>query len=307
MVESHDFLDQEYFEVVQASDERDHYRQAAASRLGLKPRDGMVILVPGDGAFEHRTGEWLDGIFVPFGIGLAAFLLILSWPSYDVGELKKQRRGEMPKGELLAGLNEFFIPRNDYFAAPIILDAIILAFLVVTFSGVHPVSPSAGDLLEWGANRRAETTGGQWWRLVTSMFLHGGVMHLFLNMYGLLLAAIFVEPIYGRIKFFVIYFLSGVSGSLASIWWYENTVSVGASGAIFGLFGAIFSLALMGKLRLQDLMWLWFFIGINLLFGLTGGIDNAAHLGGLIAGTLTGALLQIIAKPNTDDAISSKD
>lgn len=307
MAESHDFSSQEYFEVVQASDDRDHYRQAAASRLGSNPGDGVVILVPGDGAFENRTRDWLDWILASFGIGFAAFLLIIAWPSCDARELKKQRQGEMPKGELLDGLAEFFVPRNDYFAAPIILDAIILTFLIVTFSGVHPVSPSAGDLLEWGANRRAETAGGQWWRLLTSMFLHGGVMHLFLNMYGLLLAAIFVEPVYGRTKFFVIYFFAGVSGSLASIWWYENTVSVGASGAIFGLFGAIFSLALMGRMRWQDLAWLWVFVGINLLLGLSGGIDNAAHLGGLIAGVLAGVLLQIFTQSRTDGVISSKD
>jgi rhomboid protease GluP len=197
---------------------------------------------------------------------------------------------------LVDGFKEFFIPRNDYFAAPILLDAIIIVYLVQVFSGVHPIYPTGGELLEWGANRRSETAGGEWWRLVTSMFLHGGLMHLMLNAFGLLLAAVFIEPIYGRIKLFVIYFVAGIGGSLASIWWYENTVSVGASGAIFGLFGAIFSLAAMGVMRFGDLTWLWIYLGINLLFGLTGGIDNAAHIGGFVSGALIGLLLQLFTR-----------
>ncbi|MDJ0711045.1 MAG: rhomboid family intramembrane serine protease [Woeseiaceae bacterium] len=296
MVENHDFSDQMYFEVVQASVERDFYRRAVESRTGVSQEEGVVILVPGEGAFQHRTGERFDWIFLSSGIGIVVFLAFLFWPTYDVRELKRQRRGETPQGELLAGFKEFFVPRNDYFAAPILLDAIILVWLVQIITGVHPIYPDGRELLEWGANRRAETAGGEWWRLVTSMFLHGGFMHLMLNMYGLLLAAMFVEPIYGRVKLFVIFFVSGICGSLASIWWYENSISVGASGAIFGLFGAVFALAAMRVMRFQDLNWLWFFIGINLLFGLTGGIDNAAHLGGLFSGAIIGVLIQLVTK-----------
>lgn len=295
-VENYDFRDQEYFEVVPASDDRDNYRKAAESRSGVSWENDTVILVPGEGTFANRTGEKFDWIFLSSGIGSAVFLLFLIWPTYDRRELQRQRRGEMPEGNFVDGFREFFIPRNDYFAAPILLDAIIIVYLVQIFSGIHPIHPTGGELLEWGANRRSETAGGEWWRLVTSMFLHGGLMHLMLNAFGLLLAAIFVEPIYGRIKLFVIYFFAGIGGSLASIWWYENTISVGASGAVFGLFGAIFSLAAMGVMRFSDLTWLWIYLGINLLFGLTGGIDNAAHIGGFISGALIGLLLQLFTK-----------
>ena len=296
MVESYDFHGQEYLEVLPASDDRDNFRVAVQSSPSAGREKDTVILVPGEGTFPNRTGETFDWIFLSSGIGFAAFVLFLIWPTYDRRELARQKRGEMPDGNLVEGLKEFFIPRNDYFAAPILLDAIIIVYLVQIFSGIDPIHPTGGELLEWGANRRSETVGGEWWRLVTSMFLHGGLMHLVLNAYGLLLAAVFVEPSYGRIKFFVIYLLAGVGGSLASIWWHEDAVSVGASGAIFGLFGAIFSLAAMGVMRFGDLTWLWVFLAINLLFGLTGGIDNAAHIGGLISGALIGLLLQLSRK-----------
>ncbi len=99
----------------------------------------------------------------------------------------------------------------------------------------------------------------------------------------------------------LIYFVSGIAGSLASIWWYENTISIGASGAIFGLFGAIFALALKGVLDMKALFSMWVFVGISLLFGVTGGIDNAAHIGGLLAGVVMGLLLGVVIRLQRPD------
>lgn len=293
ILQQHDFKRQEYFEVVQPSDDRDHYRRAVEEGADIGREDGAVILVPGDGAFQHRTGDQLGWILLSSAGGFVVFLLFLMWPGYDVQELERQRGGRMPKADPTSGFMEFFIPRNDFFAAPILLNTIILVYLVMILSGVHPLYPKGLELLEWGANRRAETTGGEWWRLLSSMFLHGGPMHLAMNVFGLLLAAVFVEPIYGRWKLFVIYFVAGICGSLASIWWYENTISAGASGAIFGLFGAVFALACMRVLDFRSLSWLWMYIAVGLLFGLTGGVDNAAHLGGLVSGMIVGALLKL--------------
>ena len=295
-VAAHNFNDQDYLEVVQASNDRDNFRKAVQHRTGVSWEENTVVLIAAEDTFAERTRGGIGEVFLSCAIGFAAFLLLLLWPRYDPQELERQRRGEMPKGEISGDFKELFIPRNEFFAAPILLDAIILVYLIQLFSGVHPVYPTPAELLEWGANRRSETMGGEWWRLITNLFLHGGIIHLLLNAVGLLLAAVFVEPVYGRWKLFFIYFASGICGSLASIWWYENTVSVGASGAIFGLFGAISALAVMGVLSFRDLAWLWVYVGLNLLFGLAGGIDNAAHLGGLIAGLLLGVLLQWSAR-----------
>ena len=132
------------------------------------------------------------------------------------------------------------------------------------------------------------------------MFVHGGIMHLFLNIYGLVIAAIFVEPIFKRVKYFLLYFISGICGSLASIFWYENTVSVGASGAIFGLYGAILGLLLTSAYPPNEkkgiLLFVGPYIGINLLYGMLGGIDNAAHIGGLVSGAIFGVILFTLNK-----------
>ena len=120
-------------------------------------------------------------------------------------------------------------------------------------------------------------------------------MHLLLNIYGLVVAAIFIEPKLGRKNYFILYILSGLCGSLASIWWYPNTISVGASGAIFGLYGAILGLLLTNAFPKDGKKGIFLMIGvyvfINLLWGLTGGIDNAAHIGGLLSGAILGIIL----------------
>ena len=93
----------------------------------------------------------------------------------------------------------------------------------------------------------------------------------------------------------ILYVISGIFGSLASIWWYSNTVSVGASGAIFGLYGAILGLLLTDAFpkggKKGMFITIGIYVGINLLFGLTGGIDNAGHIGGLLSGGLLGIIL----------------
>ncbi len=189
----------------------------------------------------------------------------------------------------------YLIPKDDHFATSIVLDLTILVFVAMLFSGIHPISPSGSELLEWGANRRFETTNGAWWRLFTSMFVHGGIMHLILNISGLVIAAVFIEPKLGRTNYFILYILSGLFGSLASIYWYTNTISVGASGAIFGLYGAILSLVLTNAYSPTEkkgtLIIIGIYAGINLLWGLKGGVDNAAHIGGLLSGAVVGIIL----------------
>jgi membrane associated rhomboid family serine protease len=165
----------------------------------------------------------------------------------------------------------------------------------MVFAGLGFMSFHGADLLDWGANFRPSTTNGEWWRLVSSIFLHGGIIHLFANMVGLLFVGIWLEPVLGRTKYLSAYLLTGICASCASLWWYDATVSVGASGAIFGLYGLFLALLLtrvfpadFGKAFLTSTL---IFIGYNLLMGFSGGIDNAAHIGGLLSGFLIGLIL----------------
>lgn len=139
---------------------------------------------------------------------------------------------------------------------------------------------------------------GQLWRLVTTLFLHGGLMHAVFNLMALLQLGMATEAIYGRHRFIVIFLMAGLSGDLAGwLWNGPGVASVGASGAIFGLLGALFVFTRLhgGPRAAQfgELVRRWIVIGIlfgvmaNGLGGMAGGgvrIDNAAHIGGLVGG-----------------------
>ena len=152
-------------------------------------------------------------------------------------------------------------------------------------------------LVAFGAKMNALINDGEWWRLVTPMFLHIGIIHLAVNCYSLYNVGPLLERFVGSPRFSVIYLVAGVCGSLASYWFSPLTISAGASGAIFGLVGALavffflhrklFGAAanrILGNIALVALL--------NLGFGAAAsGIDNFAHVGGLLGGLALGALL----------------
>lgn len=174
----------------------------------------------------------------------------------------------------------------------------LLLIAIVAVFGLQIWGETSGtDLVALGANERAAVLAGEPWRLLTSMFLHGGLLHLALNAWGLYQLGTLFESWLGSTRMLLTYFVAGIAGSLASIAWTQ-VPSVGASGAIFGLLGALIAFLLrrhgqlssQGKSILSQLV-MW--AVINVFFGLQSpGIDNAAHLGGCAAGFLVGLTLR---------------
>ena len=149
-------------------------------------------------------------------------------------------------------------------------------------------------LLDFGAIHAPYVSAGEYWRLLTSIFLHAGLMHLLFNSIGLLLFGRIVERLYGHVGFAVIYLLAGVGGGIASFVLNPITVGAGASGAIFGIVGAFaaFFFArrhVLGDTARQTLSGVGVLLAINLAFGfMFPQVDNWAHLGGLVVGSLVG-------------------
>jgi rhomboid protease GluP len=196
------------------------------------------------------------------------------------------------KKEKVSGLFSLITPTEGYFVTPIIVILNILVFAAMAISGVHLLMPSNESLLLWGANFRPVTIEGEWWRLFTSTFLHIGIFHLLMNMYALVYIGLLLEPYLGKARFLSAYLIAGISGSVASIFWNDLTISAGASGAIFGMYG-VFVALLTTKLieksaRKSLLISIGVFVFYNLANGLKGGIDNAAHIGGLLSGLVVG-------------------
>ncbi len=185
-----------------------------------------------------------------------------------------------------------FIPTRGYFVTPILLNLNLLIFIVMIGTGVNILQPDTDSLLAWGANFRPLTLAGQAWRLLTSCFLHIGILHLLFNMYALVYIGLLLELRLGRARFLAAYLLTGIAGSIASVYWNELIISAGASGAIFGMYGVFLALLTTNLIektaRKNFLASIVVFVGYNLVAGLRGEIDNAAHIGGLISGMAAG-------------------
>jgi rhomboid protease GluP len=285
-----------YLERLANSTDLDNYKEAIKTSSRHNGQEPIVLKAINE-PFEARLGDRFKWIFFSFGIGNLIWLIFLFFPSINISKLRTyQKIGRLPSEKSdLAEILELMIPRSDFFVTPIIANINILIYLVMTICGYGFMSFKGKDLLTWGANYRPLVLEGDWWRLLTSTFLHGGIMHILANMYGLVFVGLFLEPVLGRTRYFIVYILTGILASISSIWWYKATVSVGASGAIFGLYGVFLSLLLTNifprEMKGGFLLSTSVFIGFNLIMGFTGGIDNAAHIGGLISGLIIGFLL----------------
>ncbi|MBS1566772.1 MAG: rhomboid family intramembrane serine protease [Bacteroidetes bacterium] len=192
-----------------------------------------------------------------------------------------------------------FIPKEGFFATPIIIELNILVFIAMVIAGVSFIAPDTIDILKWGGNFKPYVMAGQWWRLFSSMFVHFGILHLAFNMYALFYIGVYLEPLLGRTKFIVSYLAVGLFSSLVSTWWHgSGAVSAGASGAIFGLYGIFLALLttniVENEARKSLLQSIIVFIAYNLFFGFTSKlVDNSAHIGGLLSGFIIGYILYL--------------
>ncbi|WP_138415787.1 rhomboid family intramembrane serine protease [Aquibacillus sediminis] len=173
----------------------------------------------------------------------------------------------------------------------------ILFFLFIEAKGG---STSTLTLITYGAKYNPAILDGEWWRIISSMFIHIGILHLFMNMLALYFVGSAVEKIYGSGRFTFIYVGAGIMGGLASFAWNPQ-IAAGASGAIFGLLGALLFFGVNYKrVFFQTMGWnLIIVILLNIVFGVTvPQIDNGAHMGGLIGGFVAAAIVFFPSKRN---------
>ncbi len=173
----------------------------------------------------------------------------------------------------------------------------VFIWLLTRAAGAVDDSNDTETLLRFGAMFGPNIVQGEYWRLFTAMFLHAGITHLAFNSFGLLIFGFQVERFFGHARFAAVYVLAGLAGSAASFMFTSGGVAVGASGAIFGILGALVAFFvnhkdMLGEMGRQTLTGLLVLAGINLVVGLsTPGIDNFAHVGGFGAGFALGMAL----------------
>jgi rhomboid protease GluP len=208
-------------------------------------------------------------------------------------------------GQLLRQLGKgLFWPSLPYVAVPLLIDFTVLVWLAMVISGISATDPTGRELAAWGSNVSSLTLHGQPWRLLTSLFVHGGATHLLLNMISLWLLGLMLEQRVGTWRVLAVYLASGLAASLATVWYHTAGInSTGASGAIFGLYGFMLVLLLSKKMVLDKfdrramLGLVIYLILSNLISGLNGNIDNIAHLGGLLMGLLIAGPVAVFTMP----------
>ncbi|MGX8219426.1 rhomboid family intramembrane serine protease [Psychrobacter celer] len=179
----------------------------------------------------------------------------------------------------------------------LLLISFIGLFLLQVLTGVDANNPSTEDLLKWGANALPFTMTDDPWRLLSSAFLHIGLMHLLFNGFAMYFFGQVAEPMFGSAKFLALFLLAAIGGNLLNnyVTWQgildgtgQPSISAGASGGIMGigtalLIAALFKISVNGLvLNLKSLI---FIMGINLVYGFAvPGIDNAGHIGGAVTG-----------------------
>lgn len=186
---------------------------------------------------------------------------------------------------------------RDYPATTALTAINIAVFAWMVATGGSIMGFSGADLVRAGGNYGPLTLGGQYWRLITTGFVHGNLMHIAFNMWCLWSLGQLSEKLFGSWITTAVYLLTGVGGALLSIFMHPERLEIGASGAIFGIAGAVLSGVKFGNVSLSS--WqkrsitssLIFFAGFNLFIGLAPGIDNWCHLGGLITGLIFGVPL----------------
>jgi rhomboid protease GluP len=185
----------------------------------------------------------------------------------------------------------------------------VAVFLGMALAGSTIMDFSGQETIRWGANWGPLTLNGEWWRLLTCVFVHGGIIHIAFNMWCLWNLGELAESLYGRWTYGAIYVLCGVGASLGSLVWHPLTPSVGASGAIFGLAGALIAAFKLGEFSVPraalqgTLRSLGVFVFYNLVFGaVIGTTDNAAHIGGLVTGLIVGGLIALMAPQHNQES-----
>ena len=290
-----------YFERLTNNKNRAGFESAVHENSAYAKVRLPIILLGAKTPFEARNGHKLWWTLGAFAAGPVVWFLMLMVPKLDKTYLSRAAQARRVKVRLQ-------LESAIYREIPITISIAainILVFLAMVCSGLGVTSFDTHALLAWGANYFPFVEQGQWFRLITSMFVHAGLMHLAVNLYGLLLAGVLLEPLLGKARFVFLYLAAGITGSFFSILFHPSTMSVGASGAIFGLYGALITTMILQNRGQKNraappILNFLIYVGANLLIGsLSRGVDNAAHIGGLFCGMSLSAVFAITARDHT--------
>lgn len=172
----------------------------------------------------------------------------------------------------------------------------LVFFLLISIFGGKLMAPDAGTLVAWGGNVDSLSLGAQPWRLLSSIFIHNGLLHFLVATAVLILVGLQLERRTGTVIFLLVFFVSGLTAAFWSAVWHNNLISVGSNGAIWGMIGALFSLFALGSFPKRRMIYVASvaipFLLIDLFNVMGNGADLWLNLGGFLSGLLWGVVLR---------------
>lgn len=277
-----------------SDDYRSMLRAVEMSRA--KAVSEAVILIPEESPFQKSDAglQWALGSLA-FALALVTLVAFASpeIPEKQIGVFIARAKLSLRERFDLQQLATAF-PKMPGVTTYVLIGVNCAFFIITLAAGVNPITPSPYELFEFGgATIRDVVDEGEWWRIFTSMFLHGSAFHLATNMFILFLTGWLAEGVINPGKYLFVYLASGIGAFLlASCFLDSGTVLVGASGAIFGIMGVLLAIYVRNPKKHTDFLWIFLcFGGMNLLYGLLPGISNSGHIGGLATGFVLGLFL----------------
>ncbi len=293
------FNDIKYFKRLDKDYDWECYREAIKYANKPLKTNEIVILLPETIPYHPYRGYihfWAIGVWLIVNF---IWLLISIFPKVIVERAERFEKEKTTLFTLVSNLKKdfkYFIPRENYFATPILLNMNILVFLLMLLYGVNPFNSATGDLILWGANNKNLVSSGQVWRLITYQFVHKDIMHLFMNTVTFMIGAGYLESIIGSKKLFFLYLIGGVVAGIVSILWNGNIVSVGASASVYAIWGTTLTLSFTSMTDEDEgfayfaIFVICFGLGFVLSFAMES-IDNAGHVSGLFSGIIIGLII----------------
>lgn len=269
------FSKEKKFEKLFESDEKETFDKL----IGNKDKSALILK-----PVSHKpknANSFLYLYFKILGAGLLIMLFSLIFVPYKKVEYKKK------DDEFLSFLN-FLTPKKGNCFLPVIINLNIIYYLVLGLLQVNIFYPKTEDLILYGAISNEKIVQGEIWRFLSGMFMHGSLPHIVYNMFTLFLAGIFGKEIFGEKRLAVIYFSSGFLSTATTLYFHPNYVGLGASGAIFGIIGALFGAGLINGFK-ENRFVIFITSGyllLNVLFGFVTNSDNIAHISGFLVGAL---------------------
>ncbi|MCD8044253.1 MAG: rhomboid family intramembrane serine protease [Tannerellaceae bacterium] len=283
------FPNYKYLEVVNYSDDRDFYLSAIRDRFDVNTND-VVILEARNEVFNNSGSGKMKWVCIAFAIGALIFAGLTFNPAINTKVYKQLKDTGRLENDTMRDIIQYLTFQTLHRTVPLLINLNLLVFLVMIVTGVHFINPLVQDVVDWGGMRAVEFFAGDYWRPLTAMFIHVGIMHLVCNIFGLWILGESLENAVGAVRLLIVYILSGIGSFLISLWLdpHNTGVTVGASGAIFGLIGLMIVVCIrkiyshIGKGYIGLII---VYGGINLIAGaLTPQISNTGQMAGLATG-----------------------